>query len=78
MPALLAGLGIALQPDFVVWRELASGALEEILPEWETEPIALHVVGPPGGLRTARVRALVEFLTRELASAPWNRPQEGV
>lgn len=72
MPALLAGLGIALQPDFVVWRALASGALEEILPEWETEPIALHVVGPPGGLRTARVRALVEFLTRELASAPWN------
>ena len=70
-PALLAGLGLALQPEFLVWRELRCGALEVALPGWQPPEIAVHVVMPPGRGRPARVQALVDHLARRLAQAPW-------
>lgn len=63
LPALRAGLGIGILPDFIVDPDLASGALEAILTDWWGPPIALHLLTPPGGLRPARVEALIEFLT---------------
>jgi DNA-binding transcriptional LysR family regulator len=70
-PCLLAGLGLALQPEFVVWEDLAAGRLEAVMCDWASSPPALHVVTPPGPLRPARVTALIEFLSRRFARAPW-------
>jgi len=73
MPALRAGRGLALQPEFLVWSELQSGTLETAMEPWETEPLALHVVTPPGRNRPARVRALIEYLAASFVREPWAR-----
>jgi len=70
-PALLAGLGLAIQPEFTVWEDLAAGRLEQVLTEWSLPLIALHMVTPPGRLRPARVGVLIDFLVKRLAAEPW-------
>jgi DNA-binding transcriptional LysR family regulator len=67
MPALLAGLGIADLPEFIVGDAVRSGAVEVILKGWKQPEGAVHLVTPPGGPRPARVEVLAEFLTREFA-----------
>jgi len=67
MPAVLAGLGIADLPDFIVAAAIASGEVEVILKDWKQTEGAVHLVMPPGGPRPARVEVLADFLTRHFA-----------
>jgi DNA-binding transcriptional LysR family regulator len=73
-PALRAGLGVALQPEFLVWRDIAEGRLEAVMKDWAAPPAALHLVTPPSDMRPARVRVLMDFLAQRLAKAPWAAP----
>jgi len=66
LPALRAGLGVAVLPGFVIDEDLAVGTLEAVLPEWSTGSVALHLITPPGTLRPARVEVLIDFLTESL------------
>lgn len=63
MPALIAGLGIAILPDFIVGSAIADRRLETILADWHSPPLNIHLLTPPGALRPARVAALIDFLT---------------
>ncbi len=67
MPALIAGLGFGVLPDFILHDALADSRLEIVLPDWSLPPAALHWVTPPGGPRPARVIALGDFLAANLA-----------
>jgi DNA-binding transcriptional LysR family regulator len=71
MPALLAGIGIAVLPDFIVSEAINDRGLEVILPDWHMAPAGLHLVTPPGGPRPARVEALADFLAKRLARRGW-------
>ena len=66
VPAILAGLGIARLPGFIIGPHLVSGAIEQILTDWPPPPIGLHLMTPPSRLRPARVEALIAFLADNL------------
>ncbi|WP_291687683.1 LysR family transcriptional regulator [Bradyrhizobium sp.] len=67
MPALLAGLGIADVPEFIVGDAIASGEVEVILKDWKQPEGAVHLVMPPGGPRPARVEVLADFLAKHFS-----------
>lgn len=71
IPALHAGLGLAMQPEFLVWDDLRTGRVEATLTDWMIDPIALHIVTPPGRAKPARVQALIQFFTETFGGAPW-------
>lgn len=72
--ALQAGLGLALQPEFLVWEQLRDGQLQTALDDWKVEPLSLSIITPPGLHRPARVQALIDYLAQRLEREPWAVP----
>jgi DNA-binding transcriptional LysR family regulator len=77
LPAVIAGLGIADLPDFIVGDAIASGEVEVILKGWKQPEAAVHLVMPPGGPRPARVEVLSEFLVREFTKGKKAKSAQG-
>ena len=71
VPAAIAGIGLALMPEYFLWKELQDGTLVELLPEWAAPSGPVYLVTPPGRARPARVRVLLDFLRGHFASQPW-------
>jgi DNA-binding transcriptional LysR family regulator len=69
MPALLAGTGLGILPEFILRPALEAGRLERLLSDWSLPAGAVHWVTPPGGLRPKRVEVLGEFVAASLAQS---------
>jgi DNA-binding transcriptional LysR family regulator len=66
LPVLLAGLGIADVPDFLLGDALETGTLESVLPGWRRPDAHLYLLTPPSPIQPARIRVLAEYLAHEL------------
>jgi DNA-binding transcriptional LysR family regulator len=56
------GLGITLQPSWMVEHRIQQGQLERVLPDWVGPAQVAHVLYPPRRRQPARVAALLDFL----------------
>ena len=66
MPALIAGTGLGILPEFILREALAARRLERLLPDWSLPSGAAHWIAPPGGPRPKRVEVLADFLIEKL------------
>jgi DNA-binding transcriptional LysR family regulator len=64
--AALAGLGLAMMPDFTVAEDLRRGSLVRVFAEVETPALAVCAVHAAGRAAPAKVRAFVDVLVAEL------------
>jgi DNA-binding transcriptional LysR family regulator len=67
--AAARGLGITLQPDFIVQPYLQDGRLEQILGESRPPSLGIYALLPGGRHMPYRVRVLIEFLSERLRPA---------
>lgn len=64
--ALLAGVGIGIQGDYMADPLVARGKLVPVLPEWELSTSPIQLVWLPGADRASALRALIDFLAAGL------------
>jgi len=60
--AAMAGLGIVLQPAFIVDEAFQDGRLRQILPDYSAGGFDVHAVYPSTRLVSARVRTFIDHL----------------
>ncbi len=67
MPALIAGAGLGVLPEFLLSEALSTGRLERLLPDWSLPLGAVYWVMPPDGPTPRRVEVLRDFLVERLS-----------
>ncbi|MDO9618522.1 MAG: LysR family transcriptional regulator [Pseudomonas sp.] len=70
LEAVLADIGISLQPRYSVSAHLRSGTLVQLLPDYEPQQLGIHALYGTRRQMPPALRALLDFLIERLADAP--------
>lgn len=65
--AVLAGLGLAIAPEWLFGPELRAGAVVSVLQDWRLPPVDLWAVFPAGRRATVKARAFASFAQMEMS-----------
>ncbi len=64
--AAVAGLGVALLPDFIADEHIAAGRLVVVMEDFPMPPAALFLVRPPAPRTPRKIALLAEFIRQRL------------
>jgi LysR family transcriptional regulator for bpeEF and oprC len=67
----LAGLGIIQMSDYLMMQHVETGRLVQLLPDWTSEPLPVHIVYPQNRHLSAKVRVFVEWVAELFANHPY-------
>ncbi|WP_339413186.1 LysR family transcriptional regulator [Pseudomonas sp. EA_35y_Pfl2_R5] len=70
LEAVLADIGISLQPRYSVSAHLRSGALVQLLPDYEPQQLGIHALYGSRRQMPPALRVLLDFLIERLADRP--------
>jgi DNA-binding transcriptional LysR family regulator len=63
--AIKKGVGYGIMPYWAIHKELESGTLIELCPEWKPPAITLYVAYPQVRFRPARVKILIDYIRNQ-------------
>lgn len=62
----IAGMGIITPPAFMAKQPLATGQLQELLPDWQVEPVVVYAIWPAQVRSDALALRLMRFLAESI------------
>ncbi|WP_455207263.1 LysR family transcriptional regulator [Kaarinaea lacus] len=69
--AAIAGLGVIMEPTFIVYDAINKGLLSPLLTDYQWPAIDAYAIYPQTRHLSQRVRALVDFLAQRFAGTPY-------
>ena len=67
--AAKSGFGITRVINYQVANDLASGALQTVMENWQPEPLPIHIIHREGHRTSRKVRAFIDLLANNLSQA---------
>jgi LysR family transcriptional regulator for bpeEF and oprC len=67
----LAGLGVIQMTDYLLAEHVTAGRMVQLLPDWTSDPLPVHVVYPQNRHLSAKVRVFVEWVSEIFANHPY-------
>ena len=69
--AALRGLGLTMQPTFIIAQDLRAGRLQAVLTDYEATPRFIYAVYPHTRHVSAKVRTFIDFLAERCCPDPY-------
>lgn len=71
--AALEGLGILVQPSYIVYDDIVAGRLVPVLNDWDLPRLQINIAYPNRKHLSARVRSFIDFMVDEFARHEYER-----
>ena len=71
--AALEGLGILVQPSYIVYDDIMAGRLVPLLDEWDLPRLQINIAYPSRKHLSAKVRSFIDFIAEHFARMEYER-----
>lgn len=71
--AALTGMGILIQPTYILWDDIQAGRLEPLLDEWDLPRLTMNIAYPSRKYLSAKVRTFIDFMADHFARQDYER-----
>ena len=75
--AALDGLGILVQPSYIVYEDIVAGRLVPVLDEWDLPRLTINLAYPSRKHLSAKVRTFIDFTVEHFAKMDYERKWTG-
>ncbi|MEY5100089.1 MAG: hypothetical protein RJA36_2808 [Pseudomonadota bacterium] len=71
--AALDGMGILVQPSYIVYDDIVAGRLVPVLNDWDLPRLQINIAYPSRKYLSAKVRSFIDFMVDEFARNDYER-----